>query len=173
MTSILLVNFIAGGSEREKDGDVFTDLLIFPDLASYNNSCDRNATLAWSGVDGRQAVLRAITDIEKGKEITNWHPSEESLESRYGRRLKRWQTLGGFWYLCQVCDVPIEEILKSNERRQEIGQLLTRINRHKELLPSYLESRAVADLQSCKRVADLLKEECPNAQDVWLASQVY
>lgn len=172
LTSILLTNFIAGESKREKTRENFADWLISPDYAHFNYSCDPNAITYWEGRCGRQVVVNAMTDIKEGEEITIGLDSEKWIESRYERRKKRRLARGGFWCLCEVCDMPSEEVLKSDERCREIGQLLPHIEGHVSFLNNYPlgpESEAVEYLQSCKRVTELLKEDCPNSQDLRLA----
>ncbi|KAG8999623.1 hypothetical protein FRB94_002936 [Tulasnella sp. JGI-2019a] len=129
--------------EREQAG-------LFETICRVNHDCRPNAMYLWEERLGKE-VLRALTDIPAGEEITvSYTPN--LLDRRERRELL--QSAWDFSCRCLSCALPPDELAKSDQR---VSQLSRIIDAHADT--TFLRTSPTFALAKVRQALAIIKEE--------------
>ena len=112
---IVKTNALPLGSEATEGG-------IFPVASRINHACSPNCQHTWNANRGEETI-HAVRDLAEGEEITIAY-SETGPSKQRRIRLKE---EFNFECMCSLCSLPENELLRSDERLEEIQRLDERI----------------------------------------------
>ncbi|CAM1507995.1 Fc.00g048430.m01.CDS01 [Cosmosporella sp. VM-42] len=128
-----------------------------------NHSCLPNAHYAWNH-ETKHGTVHTTRRLRPGEEITVLYTMD--MPYRSDQRQERIYTQIGFKCVCEVCSLPEEQLKISDDRRTDIGNLLTHIGdqrlwptREPSNDPQEEARRVRKDLQKCFQLTQLFAQE--------------
>ncbi|KAL8886686.1 MAG: hypothetical protein Q9192_006443, partial [Flavoplaca navasiana] len=126
-----------------------TGAAVYATACLINHSCQANAFGHWNP-EARVGTTHATQDIQAGAEILYDYVSCLSYDIRQEKLKRIW----GVSCTCVLCSLPPDEILRSDERRKQIGKLFNQSGDMQRMIDQPEQS-----LETCGQLMQLIQEE--------------
>ncbi|KAH8197076.1 hypothetical protein TruAng_008746 [Truncatella angustata] len=136
---------------------------VYPKICLINHSCIPNAHNNWNE-EAQHETIHAVRDISVGEEIMISYDMSLPSDARWVKLKASF----GFQCRCELCALPAEEMIMSDARRLQIGDLNTMIGDPMTMLRNPLKS-----LTACHDLFQVLKKEYGDAATALLARLYY